>query len=117
LTNEVGVERFLDAIGPDAAKARFNLVESSKVRRLADAAHAMKVANRSATGDRRGAYSELLAALHDLEGGRRREVPCSYCNGTGAFGTMSGGSISRSPCPNCKGTGLIEEEEDETRKV
>lgn len=101
LTNEVGVERFLDAIGIDAAKKRFRLVEEDKVRRLADAAHGLKVANRSAMGDRVAAHRELLDALHDLEGGRRQEVPCPKCVGTK--------KVIEKTCPRCGGTGVIEE--------
>jgi len=52
------------------------LVERSKnVQRLADAVHAFKVASRTASGDRIGAHREMLDALHDLEGGRRKEEP------------------------------------------
>lgn len=44
-----------------------------KATRLANAVHKYKVANRTAGGDRPGAYREVLDALHEFEGGRRPE--------------------------------------------
>lgn len=57
----------------DRAEVAKLVAKVVKATRLANATHKLKVAQRTAGGDRTGAYRELLDALHEFEGGRRPE--------------------------------------------